>query len=330
MSRIPRPLRHLRLTAVALLVPVLAAVACSGPDPDQAAAPPSAGGAAVNTSPEQNRVRAEKVDAIAAKVPRSIRDRGTLVVGTTGSGNPPLSFRADDDRTVIGVEPDLAQLVADTLGLQLDLQPTSWENLFLAVESGQYDAGFSNITVTEERKDKYDFATYRVDTVSFEATNAGKVQRIEKPADISGLTIGVGSGTNQEQILVDWNAQNEKAGLAPATIQYYQNVGDYYLALDSGRLDAYFGPNPGVAYHVATGGKTKIVGSVNGGGGTVQADIAAMTEKDNGLVTALNEALNSVIANGKYTEVLGRWNLTNEALQTSVVNPPGLPRKSAS
>lgn len=130
-------------------------------------------GTAVNTSPEQNRVRADRIEAIAATVPAAVRESGKLTVATTGSGSPPLSFRADDDRTVIGVEPDLAQLVADTLGLRLDLQPTSWENLFLGVESGTYDAGFSNITVTEERKDKYDFATYRVDTVTFEARNAG-------------------------------------------------------------------------------------------------------------------------------------------------------------
>ncbi|WP_181782717.1 ABC transporter substrate-binding protein [Pseudonocardia pini] len=327
MSRIPRHLRHLRLAVVALAVPLLAAVACAGPDPDQAAAP--AGAPTVNTSPDQNRVRAEEDAAIAATVPQAIRDRGTLVVGTTGSGNPPLSFRADDDRTVIGVEPDIAQLVADKLGLELDLQPTSWENLFLAVESGQFDAGFSNITVTEERKDKYDFATYRTDTVAFEARRGGKVERIEKPADIAGLTIGVGPGTNQEQILLRWDEQNKAAGLAPAVVQYYQNQGDFYLALDSGRLDAYLGPNPTSAYHVATGGTTTIVGTVNGGG-DVQADIAAMTKKGNGLAAPIAAALNSLREGGQYAEVLARWNLSDEAVPTSQVNPQGLPRKAAS
>lgn len=328
MSRIPRPLRHLRIAVIAVL-PLLAAVGCAGPDPDQAGAA-APGAATVNTGPEQNRVRAQRVEAIAATVPAAVRQRGTLVVATTGSGNPPLSFRADDDRTVIGVEPDIAQLVADVLGLRMELAPTSWENLFLGVESGNYDAGFSNVTVTEERKDKYDFASYRVDTVSFEAANAGKVTAIGKPADIGGLTIGVSSGTNQEQILLDWNRQNQAAGRPQATIQYYENVGDYYLALDSGRLDAYLGPNPGVSYHVATGGKTKVVGSVNGGGGAVEADIAAMTKKDDGLVRPLQAALNSVISDGRYGQVLDRWHLRDEGLSTSVINPPGLPRKAVS
>jgi polar amino acid transport system substrate-binding protein len=57
--------------------------------------------------------------------------------------------------------------------------------------------------------------------------------------------------------------------------------GDYYLALDSGRIDVRLGPNPTAAYHVAVGGTTKIVGSISGGG-DVPAEIAAMTRKDNG------------------------------------------------
>jgi polar amino acid transport system substrate-binding protein len=308
---------------------MFAAVACAGPDPDRTGQQAAPAGVTVNTSPEQHRVRAEKVDAIAALVPQAIRDRGQLVVGTTGTAGPPLSFRADDDTTVIGVEPDVAQLVADVLGLELRLEPTSWENLFLSVESGQYDAGFSNITVTEERKDKYDFATYRVDTVSFEVRKDSQIQRIAEPKDVAGLTISVSSGTNQEEILLGWDEQNRAAGLAPVNFQYYQSTGDYYLALDSGRIDAYLGPNPTLAYHVAVGGTTKIVGSVSGGG-DITADIAAMTRKDNGLVRALNEALNTVIQNGRYAEVLGRWNLASEAVPTSEINPPGLPRKPAS
>ncbi|MEU5263080.1 hypothetical protein [Amycolatopsis sp. NPDC021455] len=84
--------------------------------------------------------------------------------------------------------------------------------------------------------------------------------------------------------------------------------------------------DPTSAYHVAVDGKTKIVGTVSGGG-TIPADIAAMTKKDDGLVKALQRALDTVIKNGQYGEVLKRWNLTSEALPASEVNPPGLPRK---
>ncbi|WP_233223401.1 hypothetical protein [Amycolatopsis sp. CA-128772] len=84
-----------------LLASAFALAACGSPEAATTADRP--GG--VNITANQNRVRAQKADAIAALVPAGIRARGTLVVGTTGNGTPPLSFRADDDKTVIGVEP---------------------------------------------------------------------------------------------------------------------------------------------------------------------------------------------------------------------------------
>jgi len=319
--------RRLRLLSLLAVVPLLALTACGGSDSDASsgAAEPAASASVVNLGPDQNRIRAEKVDAIAKLLPPAIAAKGTLTVGTTGDGTPPLSLRATDDKTIIGVEPDLAQLVADVLGLELNLQATSWENLFLAIKTGQYDVGFSNITVTEERKEIYDFATYRVDTLAFESLKSKKL-KIQKPADIEGLTVGVSPGTNQAEVLQRWDEQNKKEGKKPIKIQYYQKAADFFLALQSGRLDTYFGPNPTLAYHVVTNPTFEIVGNVNGGG-EIPAQIAAMTKKGNGLVEAYQAALNEVIQNGKYAEVLKRWGLTNEALPKSEVNPQGLPKK---
>ncbi|MBB2900394.1 polar amino acid transport system substrate-binding protein [Kineococcus radiotolerans] len=306
--------------------PVVLSACGSGAD-DPATAPAAAatrGG--VDTSPEQTgRIAVQAVPEIAAKVPQAIRDRGTLVIGTTGNGNPPLSFRADDDETVIGIEPDIALLVAATLGLEPEIRTTSWENLFLSMESGQYDVGFSNITVTEERKEKYDFASYRVDTLAWEVAKDSDITRIAGPADIAGLTVSVGSGTNQEKVLLDWDAQNVAAGREPVEIQYYQQASDTYLALRSGRIQASFGPNPTAAYHAAVAGDTKVVGLVPGGG-TVQAAIAATTQKGNGLVEALADALNHLIGSGAYAKTLERWSLADEAVPASEINPPGLPK----
>ncbi|GAA0915119.1 ABC transporter substrate-binding protein [Virgisporangium aurantiacum] len=313
-----------------ILVPVLALglalAACGTPDAEKTAASTDTGGVQINLSPDQKRVRADKVAAIAAKVPDAIRADGKLTVGVSGQGSPPLAFRANDDRTIIGVEPDIAQLVADVLGLELDLQPTSWENLFLVVRSGQNDVGFSNITVTEERKDIYDFASYRVDSLGWEVAKKSKITKIDKPADIAGLNVSVGSGTNQEQVLLRWNDQLKKDGLEPAKITYFQGATEYQLALSSGRIDAYFGPNPALAYHAAVSGETKVVGIVPGGG-DVPAQIAAMTKKGNAVAAPVAEALNVVIKSGKYKQVLDRWGLSGEAIPTSEVNPPGLPRK---
>ncbi len=74
----------------------------------------------------------------------------------------------------------------------------------------QYDAAITNVTVTKERKTRFDFATYRIDSLGFCVKTGGKIATIKQPADIAGLKIIVGSGTNQEAILLAWDKQNRQ------------------------------------------------------------------------------------------------------------------------
>ncbi|WAU80598.1 ABC transporter substrate-binding protein [Streptomyces sp. Qhu-G9] len=318
--------RTVAVSVAALVVaPLLSA--CGG-DSDAATGTGTSGTGkvgGVNIGPDQNRIRGEKVDEIAALVPAAVRERGTLKLGQSADASPPLGFYATDDRTRIGSEIDLATLVADTLGLKLDNDEVSWENLFVGLDSGKFDAVFSNVTVTEERKEKYDFATYRLDNIAFEAKK-GSGWKVDGPEDVAGRTIAVASGTNQEKILVDWSKQNEKAGRKAVTIKYFQKDTDYYLALQSGRIDAYLGPSPSAAYHVASAKQSEIIGTLSGAGDDLQGKIAATTKKGSGLVDAYAAAVNHVIEDGSYGRVLKRWGLSSEAVEKSEINPPGLPR----
>ncbi|GHC67246.1 hypothetical protein GCM10010349_40010 [Streptomyces flavofungini] len=97
-----------------------------------------------------------------------------------------------------------------------------------------------------------------------------------------------------------------KAGRAATHIKYFQNTSDYYLALGSGRIDAYLGPNPVAAHHAASTGRTEVIGSFSGAGDGLQGKIAATTKKDNGLVTAVHEALKHLIDEGSYGQALRR------------------------
>ncbi|MGW3986251.1 ABC transporter substrate-binding protein [Streptomyces sp. NPDC004830] len=317
------------MTAVAALGLAAALVLAGCADPDEGGttevAATSGGTTKIDTSPDRKRVTTAEVDAIAARVPERIRKRGTLELVAAAGSAAPLTFYATDNRTVIGVEPDLAHLVADVLGLKPHLTTVSWENIFVGLDSAKYDAAFSNITVTEERKEKYDFATYREDNLGFEAKK-GSGLKVTGPADVAGLTVAVSSGTNQEKLLIEWSEENEKAGREPVDIAYYQNDSDTRLALQSGRIDLYLGPNPTVAHRAATTGTTEVVGTHSGAGAGLQGLIAATTKKDSGLVEPLADAIDHLIDNGTYAKVLKRWGLSDEAVTTSRINPPGLPR----
>ena len=316
--------------ALVVLGLVVALTACAAPDETpRPAAAVSAGGAPapiLNTGPEQNRIVPARVDSAAALLPADVRASGTLVigVGAAGAGFPPLAFAATDNKTLIGSGPDVAVAIAGILGLQPQLENTSWENLFVGLDSGKYQLGASNITVTEERKQKYDFITYRLDNLAFE-TKKGSGWTVTGPKDVAGKRIAVGSGTNQEKILVEWSKEAEKQGLKPVDIKYYQNNQAVYLALGSGQIDGYLGPNPTAAYHVAVAGQSEIVGTLSGAGASLQGKIALTTKKDNGLIKAYAAAVDELIRSGDYAKILARWNLSNEAVSAAEVNPPGLP-----
>ncbi|MGW5929989.1 ABC transporter substrate-binding protein [Streptomyces anulatus] len=312
--------------ALALLTATGLLTACGASDPStDLAAPKGRKDTGVNIGPDQDRLRGKKVAAAADLVPEAIRERGTLRLGASAEAVPPLGFYATDDRTRIGSEIDIATLVADTLGLKPEFEQVSWENLFVGLDSSKFDGVLSNVTVTEERKEKYDFATYRLDNIAFEAKK-GSGWKVSEPADVAGKTISVSSGTNQEKILVEWSEKNVEAGREPVDIKYFQKDTDYYLALQSGRIDAHLGPSPVAAYHVASAGQSEIVGQLSGAGGGLQGKIAATTKKGSGLVEAYAAAIDHIVRDGSYGKVLERWGLSGEAVEKSEINPPGLPR----
>lgn len=250
---------------------------------------------------------------------------GELTVAVSASAPPLAMLASDDNSTVIGEEADVAQLVADGLGLKLRLVNVSWADWPLGVQSGKYDLVASNVTVTEERKKLFDFASTRQDLLGFLVASDGGVSSIEDAEDISGLKLAVGSGTNQEKVLLEWNKELKAAGKTPAELIYYDDTAAASLAIAAHRIDGYLGPNPSSQYTVATGdGKFKVVGTIQGGW-PATAPIAIGTKKGDGLITPVHTVLAGAIEDGSYARVLQRWGLADEAVKSSRINPEGIP-----
>jgi polar amino acid transport system substrate-binding protein len=186
-------------------------------------------------------------NAAIARIPASYRfvEPGTLTVAISALNSPPLALLASDNRTRIGSDPDIARLLAGSLGLKLKLVPTAWEDWPLGITSGRYDVALVNIAVTEQRKEKFDFATYRVDSLAFSVKSTSAIDKISGAADLSGRKVIVGSGTNQERILLGWNGENEAAGRQPALPIYLTDDASGNLYIQSGRADVFFGPQSG-------------------------------------------------------------------------------------
>ncbi|MFJ6835643.1 transporter substrate-binding domain-containing protein [Streptomyces sp. NPDC091209] len=337
MRTLPLNSRILRgVTATAAVASLAAGLAACGGDSDAATRTrsDSAGtvtiGALSNGAAKETELKVSEVKSISAELPKSVAKKGTLVVGIGAlpAGSAPLNYVGADQKTITGTEPDLGKLVAAVLGLKPEVKNSTWENLFVGVDSGKVDVAFSNVTDTEERKTKYEFASYRKDNLAFEVLKKNTWSFDGDYRTLAGKTVAVGAGTNQEKILLEWKAKLAKAG-KKLTVKYYQDNNATALALSSGKIDASFGPNPAIAYHVTQNAKTpnptRNAGQFSGAGETLQGLIAATAKKDSGLAKPVADAINYLIKNGQYAKWLAAWNLSNEAVDTSQVNPPGLP-----
>ncbi|MFD4506745.1 ABC transporter substrate-binding protein [Streptomyces sp. NPDC058457] len=320
-------------TAVASLATGLAA--CGG-DSDAATTTSAAKtgevvvGQVSNGAATQTTIKVSEVKSISAELPDSVRKSGKLVIGEGAlpAGFPPLAYVGSDQKTLTGSEPDLGRLVAAVFGLKPEIQNATWENMFVGIDSGKVDVAFSNVTDTEERKKKYEFASYRQDNLAFTVPKKSTWNFDGDYENLAGKTVSVSAGTNQEKILLEWKKKLESEG-KKLTVKYFQDSNSVYLALSSGKIDAYLGPNPGIAYHNKqtenTPNATRTAGTYSGAGASLQGLIAATAKKDSGLAKPLADAINYLIKNGQYAEWLKAYNLSNEAVAKSEVNPPGLP-----
>ena len=320
-----RPTRR-TVAAGGLLLPLGLLSACADPvavpgtaagDAAGAAASEGDGGTAptIDTSGTQELIRAEVDEEIAALVPAEIAESGVLRVGINGASPPPLSFLADDNQTYIGSEIDIARIVADKLGLEFELKLTTWENWPLKLEAGEFDVVHANVGINAERLQKFDFASYRAAFMSF-LVKKGAEGWLEDAESLSGKIIAVGAATNQERILIDWNAELEAAGKEPAELKNYSTEADTLLALGSGRVDGYIAPFASLSFVASRRDDVELQGRINAGWPD-ETLVAGTFPAGSGLAEPYAAALNALIADGTYAQVLERWQLSEEALTES-------------
>lgn len=88
---------------------------------------------------------------------KTIQERGTIVVGLEGDWAP-WSFLDENDE-LTGYDVEVAKAIAAKLGVEAQIVPGEWDGLFAGMDAGRYDIVVNGVEMTEEREEKYDFAT---------------------------------------------------------------------------------------------------------------------------------------------------------------------------
>lgn len=223
-----------------------------------------------------------------------IQQRGALRIGIEGT-YPPFNFQ-DKNGQLVGFEIDLGKAIAADMGLKADFQPTKWDGLLAALESGRIDVIINQVTITEARQAKYNFSQpYTISGIQT-VVRKKNADAFQKPDDLKGQRVGVGLGTNYEA----WLRQS----VPGAEVRVYEDDPTKNQDLAVGRLDAVLVDRLAALYQV-TQGKDRF--ALGGPAFSRQTSGIPTRKADTDLLQALNRTLDKLRENGTMTEISTRW-----------------------
>lgn len=257
-----------------------------------------------------------KDEALAALVPASVASDGKLLIGTDAS-YAPNQFVADDGKTIVGWDVELARAVGQVLGLEADFQNAPFDSIVSGVVSGKYELGVSSFTINPERIKQVTMPSYFNAGTSW-AVPAGNPNTIT-PDTACGFKIAVQRGTVQVDDITARSTACTDAGKDAITIEQYQLQSDATAAVVSGKDDAMLSDSPVIDYALQqTGGKLERTGEVYDA-----APYGYAVPKVNGddFPKAIQGAVQKLMDDGTYLQILTKWGVQAGAVTTSEINP---------
>ena len=221
---------------------------------------------------------------------------GKKIVVATDATWPPMEM-VDANKQIVGYDIDLINAVAKEAGLAVEFKNTAWDGIFAGLDTGKYDAIISSVTITDERKAKYDF------TDAY--TSIGQILVVPKTdkttktiADLKGKKVGSQIGTTGAMEV------KKVAGVESKT---YDEIGLAFEDMAAGRISGVVCDEP-VAAHFALKKKEykekfKIVGKA-----FTKEGYGIVVKKGNTeLVTLLNKGIKAVKAKKLDTKIHTKW-----------------------
>jgi polar amino acid transport system substrate-binding protein len=252
--------------------------------------------------------------AIAATVPTAVKSKGTLNIALDATYAPDEMI-APNGSTIIGMDADFAYAITQVLGLKAHLINATFDTIIPGLQSGKYDIGDSSFTDTLARQKVVDFVDYFSAGEGF-YVKAGSGQSFNGLASLCGHTVSVEDGTTEQTDAQTQAKACTKAGKSTVTTLSFGNQSQANLAVSSGRAQVGFADSQVAAYIVATSSGV----FENSGTAFEVAPYGFALPKGNGMAAPVESAVNYLIANGVYKQILTKWGVQAGAVTTAAIN----------
>ena len=284
-------------------------------------------GDAANDSSEETSITADTTDisegvkpdeAAIALLPESHKEKGSLTVAMD-LHYPPTTFLAEDNSTPIGLNPDIARLIAKKLDLDLKFENTNFDTIIPGIDGGRYDFTVTTMSPTPERLEVLDMVNYLQVGVSV-AVSAGNPLDISND-DMCGRNIAVTKGSNAQLVhlpnISEWTCESKgKPAINGVTLP---NVQEALTQLVSKRVDGVFYDTPALVW-AATQQPDRFT--------VLEPQVDTRTEhtqavglkKGSELTPAILAAVQSILDSPEYDESLEKWGLTAAGIETAALH----------
>lgn len=219
--------------------------------------------------------------------------KGVLTMATNAYF-PPYEYYEGSE--VVGIDVEIAQAIAQKLGLELKIEDMEFGSIIIAVTQGRADMGLAGMTVSEERLESVNFTdSYATGVQVVIVTEDSEIEGI---ADLEGKKIGTQLGTTGDQY--------SKEDFGEENVESYNKGADAVMALTQGKVDAVIIDNQPAIEFVKNAEGLKILETEY----TVEDYAAAISKENDALTEAVNGALAELKADGTIQSIIDRYIVT--------------------
>lgn len=208
---------------------------------------------------------------------------------------PPFVY-ANEDNKYVGIDMDLIRAIAKEEGFKIKIRPVGFNAAVQSVSSGQADGVIAGMSITDERKEKFDFSDpYYSSGIVMGVSPKGDIKSLK---DLKGRKVAVKTGTSGADYA---NSIKDKYGFRIVTFDDSDNM---YNDVKNGNSAACFEDSAVLAYGVKTGLGLRIATkSVNEG----DYGFAVKKGRNRELMRMFNEGLAKLKKNGEYDKIIKRY-----------------------
>ena len=239
---------------------------------------------------------AEETKTEEAKTEETEAAGGVLVMATNAEFEPWEYYEGSE---IVGIDVEIAQAIADKLGMELEVEDMAFDSIIPAVTSGKASMGMAGMTVTEDRLKSVDFSdTYATGVQAIIVKEGSDITSVDDLfAEGASHKIGVQTGTTGDLYTTD---DIEGAGLG--TVERFQKGADAVLALTQGKIDCVVIDNNPAKSFVAANEGLKILDTEY-----AVEDYAICLPKNSPLTEKINTALAELTADGTIQKIIDKY-----------------------